>query len=171
MKKILILFILTMLLPLTIYAEEFEKYEVKIIEEKGAIAYNSNNDPQILPYEEILVVSNKTVENEKEYFIVEDINGYQFKIESKYVKRLDEIELEATEMSSSNEISIDLAGRQEQEPGGTKISSEDVIETSQLNSVEIVLIIIGGGVTLSFVVIAIKNRILLKKSETPTTTS
>lgn len=169
MKKILILFILTMLLPLTIYAEEFDKYEVKITEEKGAIAYNSNNEPQILPYEEILVVINKTVENEKEYFIVEDINGYQFKIESKSVKRLDEIE--ATEMSSSNEISIDLAGRQEQEPGGTKISSEDVIETSQLNSVEIVLIIIGGGVTLSFVVIAIKNRILLKKSETPTTTS
>ena len=172
MKKILILFILTMLLPLTIYAEEFEKYEVKVIEEKGAIAYNSNNEPQILPYEEILVVINKTVENEKEYFIVEDINGYQFKIESTCVKRLDEIELlEATEMSSSNEISIDLAGKKEQETGGTKISSDDIVPSTQLNSVEIVLIIVGGGVTLSFVVIAIKNRILLKKSETPTTTS
>ena len=119
MKKILILFILTLVLPLTIYAEEFEKYEVKIIEEKGAIAYNSNNEPQILPYEEILVVVIKTVEQEKEYLIVEDINGYQFKIESKYVKKLGEIE--ETEMSSSYEISVDLAGKQEQEPGGTKI--------------------------------------------------
>ena len=169
MKKILILFILTMLLPLTIYAEEFEKYEVKIIEEKGAIAYNSNNEPQILPYEEILVVVNKTVEQEKEYLIVEDINGYQFKIESKYVKKLGEIE--ETEMSSSYEISVDLAGKQEQEPGGTKISSDDITAPTQLNWVEIVLIITGGGLTLSFVIIAIKNRILLKKSETQTISS
>ena len=169
MKKILILFILTMMLPLTIYAEEFEKYEVKIIEEKGAIAYNSNNEPQILPYEEILVVVNKTVEQEKEYLIVEDINGYQFKIESKYVKKLGEIE--EAEMSSSYEISIDLAGKQEQEPGGTKISSDDIVAPTQLNWIEIVLIITGGGLTLSFVIIAIKNRILLKKSETQTISS
>jgi hypothetical protein len=167
MKKILILFILT-LIPLRVYAEEFAKYNVKITDENGAIAYNESGEPQILPYEEILEVINTVTENEKEYLIVKDINGYQFKIEPKYVNNLEEIE--ASDLNSSNEISVDLAGKQEQEIGGTKISSDDIVAPTQLNWVELVLIIVGGGVTLSFVIIAIKNRILLKKNQTPTIT-
>ena len=165
MKKIITLLIIYLMLPMIAFADDFKPYNVEVKEQDGAVALNEAEEPVIIKHEEILVVIGKTTKNEKEYLIVNDINGNLYYIEEKNIALLPDI----TEQPAKNDISIDLAGKEaEKSDGGTTISSKDVIERTELSEIEIVLMILGGGFTLSLVLIALKNKIV-KPEPTPTT--
>ena len=167
MKKKL-LFIIVLLFPILVYAEEVVPYDIKITNEAGAIAFDETKTETIIKYEEVVKVVARETIDEQEYLKVVDINNKTFYVLEKDTKLLIDPTNPETP-PAHNDIAIDLAEKEPELDSGTgkTISSGDMQTFGEMNAIEIVFAIVGGGVTLSLILIALKNKLI--KEQNPST--
>ena len=166
--KTKLLFIIVLLFPILVYAEEVVPYDIKITNEAGAIAFDETKTETIIKYEEVVKVVARETIDEQEYLKVVDINNKTFYILEKDTKLLIDPTDPAT-ASPHNDIAVDLAGKEPEKDSetGKTISSGDMQTFGEMNAIEIVFAIVGGGVTLSLILIALKNKLVLKENPNP----
>ena len=150
MKKLILLIIL--LFPFYVKAE-FEKYEAVIINENNT-TLDADYNPVILDKGKIL-----TIIDTINYDGVDRLIGLSQDQVTYYVLETDIEVFDPTELDTTREVSIDLAGKKDEE------NTPQVVATNRsMTPFEIVVFILSGALSLSLIVIVIKNAVTKKNN-------
>jgi len=150
MKKLILLIIL--LFPFYVKAE-FEKYEAVIINENNT-TLDADYNPVILDKGKIL-----TIIDTINYDGVDRLIGLSQDQVTYYVLETDTEVFDPTELDTTKEVSIDLAGKKDEE------NTPQVVATNRsMTPFEIVVFILSGALSLSLIVIVIKNAVTKKNN-------